>query len=386
MKKIIAFVLIVLFLPVVSALGIAPAQREFAFKSEPQRYDVKIINNEKNDMRVILSVEGVLAPQITFDQTDITFTEDEEQKVVGYTVLLPQNLEPGLNKGKIIAEETVPNVRFGESSVAAKLKVVSLLTVSVPYPEKFVEAVLDVVPREDILDVKVHVSNKGTQEVTKLSASFGLFDEETKIISATGAAKVLPTGAVDDLVATFKTNELKPGIYQAAATIGYDDNSVKLIKEFQLGKITVLIHDFSTFFVQNKVNKFDVDIESVWNKEIKNAYVQVYIFQNGEEVTSFKGVSFDLAPYESKRTTLYFNTAGLELGDYTAVVTFNYDKETTKKEKKISILTKEQFDTKVVEVGNNMTTYLLVILIIVVVAFIIFLIFAMILLLKMVKK
>lgn len=386
MKKITIIILLLLVLPSVFSLGIAPAKRELEYTQNVQRYDIKIVNNEKKDMDVVLSVDGTLRDHVKLDEARISFTKEEEQKTVSYTVTLPNTIEPGPNTAKIIAEETVPNIRFGESYVAAKLSVVSVLTVQVPYPEKFVAASLDVLSREEALDVTAHVVNKGTQEISKLSASFGIFDEETKVTSATGAAKALPPEAVDNLVATFKTKDLKPGIYQAAATIDYDDNSVKIMKQFQLGKITVLIREFTGFFVQNKINEFNIDIESVWNKEIKNAYAHVYIFRNGEEVASFKGTSFDLAPYESKRTTLYFNTDKLELGEYTAIVTLHYDKETTKKEKQVSILTKEQFDTRVVESGNTMTTYLLIILIIVIVAFIIFLVFAMVLLTKAVKK
>lgn len=386
MPIIILLIISLLILPNVFSLGIAPAQRELTFQSQPQRYDIKIINNEKKDMDVFLSVDGVLAPQIKFDETKLSFTKEEDQKVISYTVTLPDNLEPGQNKAKIVAEEKISSIRFGESSVAAALKVVSFVTVNVPYPETFVDAALDVTSGDEQLNVKARVANKGTKDVKELVADFGLFDEEKKVTSSITKARPLKVETTDELLATFKTKDIKPGFYSAAATVTYDGNSLKLIKEFQIGKVTVNIADFDKYFSQNKINEFNVDVESAWNKEIKNAYAEVFVFRNGKEVTSFKGVSFDLHPEEKKRIALYFNTQGLELGDYDTTVVLHYDKETNKKEGKISVITKDAYETKIKEKGNDLNTYLFVTLIVLVVVFIFFIIAATMFFMKSAKK
>ncbi len=378
----IAFLII---LPTVFSIGIAPAKREFTFQSQPQRYDIKIINNEKRDMDVILSVEGVLRDYVKFDQTRVNLTKEEDQKTVGYTVTLPDTLEPGLNRARIIAEETVPNIRFGESYVAAKLNVVSFIEVNVPYPEKYVVAILNVAATEEKIDVRAAVANKGLEDIDTLSGTLGIFEENKKVASQSLQARQLKQDTSDELLATFKAKDVKPGLYSANAMITYDDKSLRLIKDFQIGKVAVNILDFDKYFSQNKINEFNIDIESAWNKEIKNAYAETFVFRNGKEVASFKGTSFDLKPEEKKRITLYFNTQGLELGEYDATVVLHYTGNTNKKEGKLSVITKEAYETKAAEKGG-INTYLIMALIALVAVLIVFIIVVMVFFMKTSKK
>jgi len=100
-----------LVLPLVFPLGVAPAKREFEFRQEAQRYVVKIVNNEQKDMDVLLSVDGVLRDFITFEENKISFSKNDYEKSVWYTVTLPADMKPGVSTAKIIAEETLGQVQ-----------------------------------------------------------------------------------------------------------------------------------------------------------------------------------------------------------------------------------------------------------------------------------
>ncbi len=367
-----------LVLPLVFPLGVAPAKREFSFTQEPQKYVIKIVNNEQKDMDVLLSVDGVLRDFITFEEKKISFSKNDYEKSAWYTVTLPADIKPGVSTAKIIAEEIIGQVQHGENVVTAKLVVTSVLSVSVPYPAKYVDATFDILPKEDHVDVTARVVNRGTEDIDQLEATFGIFDGEQQLESQPLAARPLKRGSSDDLLAQFSKENLKPGQYTAKAIIQLDEaKALHLIEEFRLGRPRLEISDFDKYFAENKINPFTIDLESVWNKDITNAYALAYVFQNGKEVTQFKGTSFDVKPWEKKRTTTYFDTNGLAVGEYNAVATLNYDNETSKKEQNVFILTKEEYDQK-----NKQSNTVTLILLVLVAVFIILLTIALFLLFR----
>ena len=375
----LVFTIFLFLLPVVFPLGIAPAQRELTYQQQPQRYKVDIINNERKDTDIFLSVDGDLKDYVKFDEQKLTFTAAESEKEAWYTVTLTGIIDPGSHISKIIAEESLPSIRFGENYVAAKLNVVSMLYLTVPYPEKFVEARLDILPTQEKVDVKANLINKGTQDIQQLAATFSILDQNQEITAHTTPAKSFKQGALDSLAASFQTKDVKPGLYSAVASISYDNKELKLMRDFQVGSINVGVTDFDEYFAQDTINEFNINVESKWNRDIRDAHAQVYVFRNSKEVASFKGPSFDIRSGEKKKTTLYFNTKGLELGEFNAITTLNYANTTSKKEKSIFLVTKEEYDKNK---KNDTTQYLLIALITLVVVFIFFMIVILLLLLR----
>src|SRR3989338_3971197 len=278
-KMFISMIVILAFLPSVFPIGISPAQKDWVYQLEPQHYELKIVNNEKKDMDVILSATGTLRDYIKFDQKKISFTKEDNIKIVGYTATLLSELEPGSNEGHIVAEETIPNARFGESYVTAKLNFVSIVRVEVPLKDKFLLAKLDVSADDNNVNVKATVSNKGTKEIDALSASFIVQDDDKPIATKALPARQLKEDKDDELKAIFNAKDITPGLYSAVATLNYDGNSLKLVKQFQIGAVNIKINDFDKIFTEKKINQFNANLESSWNQELKNLYVEVFIFR-----------------------------------------------------------------------------------------------------------
>ncbi|MBI4441187.1 hypothetical protein HY639_03395 [Candidatus Woesearchaeota archaeon] len=384
MRKIAPFIMFLLVLPMVFSLGIAPAKREVQFQPGlSQHYEIRIINNERRDMDVVLSVDGQLHDYIILDKERISLTKDDAQKTIGYTITLPEVLEPGLNRARIIADETVPNVRLGEGYVTAQLSVSSFVDVTAPYPEKYVDANFDVVMDEEDIALKAKVSNRGTRDVSQLSADFSVFDRDKQLFEETTQERALTHGGSNELIATVKRKDIAPGLYSATATLDYDGTSFRLTKDFQIGSAAILINDFDQYFVKDKINELTLDIESAWNREIMGAFAQIYVFKNGKEVATSKSASFALDPYAKKHVLSYFDATGLAIGDYDATVVLHYGGDTTKKEKKITLLTKEEFTATR---DNNMQTTLIVAFITLVIVFIVSLLVAMILAVRLLKR
>lgn len=91
---------------------------------------------------------------------------------------------------------------------------------------------------------------------------------------------------------------------------------------------------------------------------------------------------FHFSSLKISRTTLYFDTNNLELGEYNIVIVLNYEKVTTKKDGKINIVTKDEFE----KTKNTGTDPLIIILIIAVIVLAIFLVYVAVLLSKTLNK
>lgn len=381
MKKIITIIIVVITLaiclPNVFSLGMAPAQRDLVYEQNPQTYTIKIINNDKQDLDVILSVEGPLKDYVKFESKEVHLSKDEDRKTIGYTVTLPTDLEPGLVQSKIVAEEAIPKLKIGDNYVSAKLHISSALRVNVPYPDKLVQGQIEVTAGSDKLDVKATVQNLGLKDIAELETKFDIKENEKSVMKQSSPSKNLKRESTENFIASFKTNNVRPGMYSAVATIGYDDKSLQLIKEFEIGKPNIKISELDMpYFVSDAISEFPINVESAWNQDIKEVHPQVYIFQNGKEVFNFKGPSFDIKPYEKQKLNLFFNTKGLPLGEYNAVINLAFDKGTSKKEQKISIVTKEDYDTKKTNGGSdNLILYLVLTNIVLIVLFVLYFLF-----------
>lgn len=361
-----------IFLPSAFSLGIAPAQREFKYEMGPQKYVIKIVNTGQKNIDVSLYTEGPLKDYIKFTSKEL-YIEKQTEIAVEYIVNLPEDLEPGLVQSKIIAEETLSNLDNDKSQVKATLQVSSIIKVNVPYQKKYLKGKLNVIPSNEKVDVNTNLQNLGFTDIDLINAKFDISNNDKIISSKTSQLKNLKKNSFKELEVNFQSKDIKPGLYSAVATIGYDERTLKITKEFSVGKPNILINKFNSNFKQNLVNELVVDVESSWNKEIKDVRPITYIFRNGNEIAVLKAPSFDILPYDKQKIKFYFNTEGLALGEFNAIVTLNYENDISKKEQKINILTPEEYNKQ--DTNSNFLIYLVAINIIITLLLFIYLAF-----------
>ena len=242
----------------------------------PRSYEVDFIPNYEGEFnfnfvldkasKVDLYVEGDLAKYVSLDKERISGRES----VVALLRLPSEINSPGVNQIRIVA-----------------WNVVSVIKVNVPYPEKYVELRLSApnVNVGETVDVNLEVSSKGysSVEVEPRIEIYKVGDWE----SGSLGRELVETIEIDsDEVAVNESKVFKQllncsnyfmGDYLAVAVVDYGERTARVENSFKVGALLVRVLNYTREFKENKILKFEIEVESLWNSNIDDLYAEVNI-------------------------------------------------------------------------------------------------------------
>jgi hypothetical protein len=355
-KGIVWIVALMLCVSMVFALGVRPVKTNLDFQ-EHYEGKFKIVNNDHKDMKVKLYVEGDLENYITLSQTEIEFKSSEEMKTIQFTMnLVEEELMPGKLEGRIIMEEQLYTKSTAKGYVAANLKLTHKVFVNLPYPEKYIEAKIDVKETDNEVDLITTVKNLGSTDLDEVKPRVDVFSGNEKIASYDNPSEQLTVNEEHSFRNYVRKEKLGIGEFKVLSTVNYAEYTLELIEAFTVGNPLINIVRYDKYFVQEKINELIVEIKSEWNTLIEGIYLEVFAFKDSKQIFSSKTTSFDLGPYEQRKVTSYFDTRGLELGDYDMNLVLHYGNETVVERYEASILDEKAYLSKS---GRSPITYLL---------------------------
>jgi hypothetical protein len=325
------FVLIALFaiffvfnsFSVYAALGLGPAKREVNFAPNYEFSVDYILVGVPSNQKLEVYAKGDLSEYVEFDK--INLTGEDRFKA---TVKLPLNAEkPGPNELFIGVREVVEK----GAGIGARLAVEALITINVPYPGQYAEIslLLRNVNAGEPIPFVVKVNNLGKEDILA-SANIEIYSGEEKIETLNLGNKYIKTQTKENFAKELETGDYKPGPYKAVATVYYG-KTAETEGEFRIGTLLVDIINWTSEFEKGKINKFDIEIESLWNSKIDDIYAEVRITDDGEIIDSFKTPSLSLKPWKKAVLKGYFNTEKVNSGPYKAEIKLFYEGETTEK-------------------------------------------------------
>ena len=136
----------------------------------------------------------------------------------------------------------------------------------------------------------------------------------------------LKSKTTETLIVKLDTNDIPSGDYQAIVIVDYDGFKATEQENFRLGDLYVNLTNYTKEFEFNKINRWDIFIESRWNKQITNLYAEVKILQNGQEIDiSTKTPTISLEPWETTRLNAFWDTTGFAPGEYGAKLILHYN-------------------------------------------------------------
>ncbi len=338
MKKTKIFIFLTVFLLVsafASALSISGKSMKIVIDHVPAY--------EREDIFYITNKEGYVS---TYD----IFTANEEGASLGeYFTITPnriENVQPGETKQfsvKLKLPDYIDNPGRNLMLVKARIdasadnemlrafpSVAVLYVINVLRQEKYLQTglVFPNMNEDELAEVGFAIHNLGEPTILSAKGNISIMSHETKQIVArldVPEKKNIQSWVNEPILTEFNSRGLSAGKYQAFGTLYWDDNVTNLDTNFSIGTLTVNILNFTKLFEYNSINKFDIEIESGWNTEIDNIYADVIIYdQGGNELKKFKSVNTNLEPWEVKTLDAYFDTTGLEKGEYKARVVLNY--------------------------------------------------------------
>ena len=339
MKRILIFILvsllIVLTIQNVSAIGITPGRTTINF--EPglhKEVPFSIINSENKDMSVVFTVKGDLAESITLNQAYAEFLSSEDSKSFTYVVDLPQAIEkPGLYEVEIVALEMPKDIKEKGTFVGATVSVATQLHIYVPYPDKYLEAEINVVESEGKEIFFIPVVNRGKLDIVSAKAIIDIYTSlNEKVATVESNTDSLLSLERKELTAEWEFN-VAPGRYLAKVTVIYDNEVFEVEKEFNVGEkfleiLEINIRDFEL----GGIAKFDALVENKWSSDLKEIYLNIIVYNyDGEIMADFKSPNSDIGALSKSEIVAYWDTAGVHEGTYDGKIILKYGEKSTER-------------------------------------------------------
>jgi len=327
-------------------------EKTFNFAVTPSNMDVK------------LSVSGYLSEYVTLSKTLIRFNStDRAFKVM---IKLPEKIEnPGHHKLWIAAEEVIDESKIG-GNIGTSCNAMVYILIHVLNPGKYVEMSLSApdVEINEPVNFAVNVKSFGEEDINSIKAGIDVYSPDNeKLATVYTDDKPLKSNTEETLYAQLDTKGYSAGTYRAVATLNYDGKTKEDEKNFKIGELNIKIINYTKEFEKDKINKFDLEIESDWGNRIENVYGGINI--NNEII---KTPNIDLAPWDKKIITAYWGTNNVETGFYDAEMTIYYNDKTTVETGRVSVVEKkEALVEKPGVMGLSMTTMLILIIILLII-------------------
>ena len=333
MKKTILFLCIVLMLSSISmvlagGVGISPAYYKVFFEPGMVKSFQFHSFNLNPLSKVNLYVQGDLSKYVSLSNHSL-----DGDGFFSVTVRLPQEIDvPGVHKIYVGAIES-KNISEG-GVIGGIASVRGRIDIIVPYPGEYAESTFSIsnINEGENANYKLGVQNLGLKKITvkphieiyKSSPSKSILNQSLRIFTLTPKSSL-------NIIGELHTKDLHAGSYYAIAIVDWGKKIDKIKKQFRVGEFLVDIIDYDYLFEQNKINKFNIEIQNKWNTKINRVSANVVITDEGKVVSSFKTVSVSANPWETKNITGYFDTNGLKAKRYIASIVVSYDGKTSSK-------------------------------------------------------
>ncbi|MBW2993770.1 hypothetical protein KY317_04310 [Candidatus Woesearchaeota archaeon] len=362
MKKSCAIILLIFFIlifpDVVLAVGISPFDFETNMRyGESQTFQFYAVNTMNYPMNIEITAGSEYLSEFTVLEHNLLYVQPNEWKP--FTVIINYPSEP-LNPGIHSFKVSVTEKREETGMITARASVSSKVKIREAYPGIYAEAQLKIQDKNinEIIPIRVILNNYGTDTINTAGGFVDIYFNEEKV-------KTLELSQINDIEtfaskmmsAEFDTTGFNPGRYTAKATVTYDEKTITAEGEFKIGTLYVDIIDFTKQAQQNKINPFEITIESKWNEPISNVYADVNVMENNLIATSFKTISVNLEKWEQKTILGYLDAEELSLGIHDVEIYLNYHGHQTIEKAKIN-LTEETLPLLEEPKPNNLPVYL----------------------------
>lgn len=311
------------FISFVSAIvGVRPAYYEIDF--EPNlRKDFVFYYAFNDGVGADVYIEGDLAEYVKLN-TD----ETSNGLPVVVSLNLPGDIEKPGRHLLFIGAKQKPGESGGIGIVG---DVRGVIRVDVPYPGKYIESSLETNNANpgDLVRIKLTAENKG-KETVDISPIVEIFynsgDEKD---SFKFKSRTITPASEEIFIYEINTSDYFAGNYNVSSIIEYGGERPSYAEGMiRIGELYIDILNTTNYFEKDKINRFEIDIESFWNDPIGGVYANVSVSENNVQ---FITPAISVNPWEKKVLTGFFDTTGFEKEKFNATVTINYEGKTTSK-------------------------------------------------------
>lgn len=339
----ILLVMLVLMASNVLALGVTPGRTTLEFEPGVEKeVAFTVMNSENKDMELVVLVQGELNQSIALSEVSFKMSASEASKTLKYKVKIPAGLSPGPHLSEIVVIQLPGKSSTSEAFIGASIGVATQISIFVPYPGKYAEAGFNVIgPESDgKITFVIPVISRGNLDLARVRGTidiYGALNEKIKTLE-TNEVEV-PSGQRKEIAAVWDAKDAAPGPYRAVATVLYDENTLNIEKQFNVGKrllelAGMEVNDFSL----GEIAKFEMLVENKWNEAIKGAYAQMIVYDgSGATMADFKSSTYDIPPLSKSLMTAFWDTAGVKKGTYASSLFLRYGQQSEQRDLKLEV-------------------------------------------------
>lgn len=323
--KLIVLILVMLALmPQVLAIGVAPASHDVLMTTNTYSYDIHVINDVQEEGLFEIELTGGLSDYIILDKKQFEFTKDKDKEVIKVILTIPD----GEDLGDIEFTNRIIIKKVGKetSTVVARVGVAAKLVVTLPHKGAFVTAKLFAPPfvNEVPNSFTIEGTNKGDKEATDCVAKIDILTREGKIVENLELEpKNIPALNMESFVLEW-TPIVRDGEYRALASLVCSGFERFMEKKFMVLSPNVQIDSFTAEkFSLGEISKFNLVISTIW-PSINDVFANIELLKGDEMIEDTTTESTDLIANTPVTLPVFLDTANIEPGKYTIIVTLHY--------------------------------------------------------------
>lgn len=301
----------------VRAIGISPDS--VLIKFEPfYEQDISFRTQSANDIDV--NIDGILSQYATLKMNNINL-----DGTFIISIKLPEYIDtPGDN----VLFVSLVEKKASTGTVTAMASIRSPIVIRVPYPGSYSEISFST-PDLNIHESKnfiVSINNKGREKISAAKASIDVISSSGEVIERLLTETIeVPGGTKQELYALFNASKHTAGAFKAVAHTTYDTESKDFESSFKIGSLGIKLVNYTKYFAENTISKFEIEVESMWNSRITNVYGEIRISNSTTELPVIKTPLSQIEPWQKIRLSAYWDNAGIALGTYKADMTVYYE-------------------------------------------------------------
>ncbi|MDI3474033.1 MAG: hypothetical protein PWR30_356 [Candidatus Woesearchaeota archaeon] len=329
-------------------LGITPASQEIPYSIGQHDFKFNVINqNPYETINYVEILNNDFGKNVAFEAMTFRLPPNSIGVLSG-TVIIDESLEPGEN---CVRFKLTESKEARTSSIEARTAIIVKACTFVPYPGKYIEALVtqDTAVEDLPLYFTVNLENKGKSSIESCDVSVKIYDASGILVDEIYPDEELSLDSLEKASLFLKTNTpLKGGEYKGKLLLNYDGISDE--KEFSLrvGKKEISIVDVpSTFYFKDDILTFKAKLKSFWNEQIDNIYLELSIPSLNKTISSSV---FSLNPWEEKEIESIGKIEGITEGVYKVNLTVHYGNDSSSIAKDVKFSVEEPQEDVVSEV------------------------------------
>ena len=287
--------------------------------------------------------------------------------IVPFNVVIKFPSDEGLEPGIHTVVFGVREVESGGGMVGGRTAVELPILIRVLYPGKYLKATINApnINLGEMSKITIHLENWGKELIKEAKAMVRILTPDKKKILATlyTDSVSIPSGGEKNLYVVFDSFGYEPGSYVAEATIYWDGKETVVEDDFKIGSLEVSITGYTVEFQKDAINPFEVEVQSNWNDVLNDVYAIIDL-PNGR----IQSPTTNLPPFQKTILRAYWDTHGVEIGEYDARIIVKYKGGSVGKDIKVRVVETVE---KPWLVSLTNPTFLILVLIIVLIALLI---------------